>query len=165
MPRTRPTVSIDEADLLRTAALITELLSDRRLHPWRECADLAREFTGGQWSPAFKLAWHAASTYITARLVWVGESGERWVGRIEAVYEVECPKCGADAYEPCRALRSNGQTRTGDRKSWPHEQREMKAWAESHHQLSALWTRERVSEAVTRSTSDELDAEFDAAAC
>ena len=115
-------MQIDEADLLRTAAAIKSLLSDGQLHPWRDCVDLARDHTGGNWRTAGDLAFKALTELIDAPCVWAGEKGARLIGLVlaGAVDGVPCPTCGAPVGQVCVKVNSAGKTT----KAWPHEARE-----------------------------------------
>jgi hypothetical protein len=118
-------MQIDEADLLRTAAAIKSLLSDGQLHPWRDCTDLARDHTGGNWRQAADLAFKALTQLIDAPCVWAGDKGTRLIALVQpgAVDGVPCPTCSAPAGQACVKVNSAGKTP----KAWPHEARERAA--------------------------------------
>jgi hypothetical protein len=127
-PRNTTALDLDEADVLRVAAGISDLLSDGLLHPWADCIDLAADFTGGRRRAASDLAWQALTELIDAPTIWAGEKGARLVGLAldpSAALTVACPTCGSAEREACARMNSRGRTKTP--KTWPHEQRQIAA--------------------------------------
>jgi hypothetical protein len=110
--RTRRGTDLEEADVLRAAAAIHDLLSDGRLHPWGDCIDLAEELTTSR-KHAGTLAFAAITTVMgDIPMLWAGPRGERWLALLpsrERTLSIDCPRCGARVASPC--LRSDGKPR------------------------------------------------------
>lgn len=133
-------MTFDEADVLRAAARVRNVLADYDWHRWRESIDACRLLAGGRWGDACALAY--ATLGYFADVEWDGPKGRRVVRLRPAeadVYAEACPRCGARAGWLC--LRLNTSTPTP--KAHPHE--------------------ERAAVAVVRLTyePDDLDREFD----
>lgn len=116
----------EEAAVLRTAGAIMDLLEDGQLHPWRDCIELARDFTSGDGRAASNLASKALTEFLDVPCVWTGDRGSRMIGWPQprtVVQSVACTKCGAPSGQVCVNISPTGKRP----KLHPHQERELAA--------------------------------------
>lgn len=117
----------EEADLLRAAGVILDVLSDHEAHCWRSIRGEVAAATGMPSREGGDLAYAALTSYLAdVDLRWLGDPGQRMVYRPLAdalVVAVACPRCRAASGSRCVRLKGNGSPTTTPRIRF-HEERE-----------------------------------------
>lgn len=122
--RVQPAAEWDEADLLRAAGVINEMISGFEWIAWR-CIALELIDQAGSQPAAYNLAYAALRTYLAHLPVeWSGEQGNRLVRlrmTMNAAMVSSCPTCLADPGQVC--IRMQRGKRTKGLLKWPHPDR------------------------------------------
>ncbi|MEJ7894541.1 MAG: hypothetical protein WKF94_18065 [Solirubrobacteraceae bacterium] len=127
-----PASEWDEADLLRAAGVILDVLSDHEVHSWRSIRQDVAAGSGLHPRLASDLAYAALTSYLSdVDLRWLGEPGQRMVYRPladDVVVAMACPRCLAAPGDRCVRLKGNGKPTETERVRF-HEEREHEAVA------------------------------------